>query len=178
MNFAGNNYAYISKKKVDKTKELRSQIQNNLQSMNVIQEEEEKAMDETLENIVNKEKIREGRRKSRSRSPREKKSRSRSGSIEINCDDELDRVYSDEEDIEEEMNIVRNAVEPKPGLFAKIGSSIRGLFSNNNKKEKKVLYSVSQARNNLKEKEKDVYEHEVDTNILSIKFEFLKDKVA
>jgi hypothetical protein len=82
-----------------------------------------------------------------------------------------------------------NQPEKSSGLFSKIGNSFKNIFSSNKKQEAEkgipdhkklkteVLYSVSQLNRNLNNNQKRTYEHEVDTNILSLKFEFLKDKV-
>lgn len=126
--------------------------------------------------------------------------RSRSNSLEKNFDEELDNVYScSDEDQEEEIEkmepgqnsyINDNSEEKNSNIFSKIGKSIKNIFSSNkkkttrhkynktinNKSDKEVLYKVSSLNRELNNDKKLEYEHEVDTNILSLKFEFLKDK--
>jgi len=82
-----------------------------------------------------------------------------------------------------------NEQEKSTGLFSKIGNTFKNIFSSNKKQEAEkeisndkkskteVLYSVSKMNRNLNNNQKRTFEHEVDTNILSLKFEFLKDKV-
>jgi hypothetical protein len=90
------------------------------------------------------------------------------------------------EDLEENPNRRSNKfVKPeKKGFFSKMGEKIKSVFDSSKskpEKEKKVIYNISSMlMNNMnsKIKSRSTYEHEVDTNIFSIKFEFLKDKVA
>jgi hypothetical protein len=238
MNFAGQNYAYISKKKIEKSKQLRNKTEKNM--LNTVKEEIEDInlkssdlmnIDSTANNKkfflsseahddpmtggeINSHNDKEINinacsssssnvpRRKRSIS-RERKRRSRSNSIEKINDEELDCVYSDEEEIEHEVekvyeqeleyiNINNNDKKKSTGLFSKIGDKFKNIFSskkkdNNNllsdfsnanapQKEKKVLYKVSKMKQ--QEAKECVYEHEVDTNVFSINFEFLKDKVA
>jgi hypothetical protein len=181
MNFAGKDYAYISKGKIEKTNELRSKKYNNMTSI----KEEKMGMDDSICDKFSEKKVEseKHRRRSRSRSKSlEKRRRSRSGSFELNEDDELDGVYSGEEEFEEELLEVKKEIQPikqEEGIFSKIGNSIKGLFSKYDKKKKKQnLYSVSKLKKDMHVEENKVYKHEVDTNVLSIKFEFLQDKVA
>ena len=229
MNFAGQKYTYISKKKIEKLHNIRAQSQSQksnqediksednpneiLHQMDVIKEElGESVFDETIKeflkedpNSENKIKLEPKVKISESSSEKiipkrtnafaEKNSeksnfrRSRSNSLEKNIDEELDNVYScsDEEDNQEEKEIENNSSNLKnenetksEGFFSRVGNTFKNIFSGKKKKsppKKKVLYSVSELnRNRMKEIEK-TYEHEVDTNILSLKFEFLKDMV-
>jgi len=152
----------------------------------------------------------------RKRSISRERRRSRSNSLERIQDKELDCVYSDDEEIEQEvenvylkeqmfheekcenLNMNINQVKGsdsknKKGFFSKLGDKFTNLFSsskndnqNDNQslknnfslpqREKKVLFKVSEL--SQKDKDEQIYEHEVDTNVFSINFEFLKDKVA
>ena len=126
MKFAGNKYAYISKKKLENV--------NNLKSIkNDILEEKKEDID-----VIEEENF-------ESKISKDKRIRSRSRSLEKNCDDELDEVYS----CDEEDNF--------------------GFIEKNLKKKK---YDLTTKLN-----ENKIYEHEIDTNILTINFEFLKEKV-
>jgi hypothetical protein len=174
----------------------------------VIMEEEEKCVEkESLSSCVSdsiktekqdsnvKIKITENKRRRRSNSREKKRHRSRSNSLENIHDNELDEVYSCEEDNSEEEEPSYEQIERSKGksggLFSNISKGIKNIFTSNKKdenkdkkerkeakkklkKQKKVLYTVSES-SNLKNK---VWEHEVDTNILTFKFEFLKEKVA
>jgi hypothetical protein len=133
MNFAGNGYTYISKKKLENIKKRKYKTEN-VDFMDI--EEEEKEHED-----INKPMRRDSTKKQRSRS------RSRSRSIERNNEEELDEVYSCDED---EVKLEKKAGGPKS-----------------------VKYKIATAKT-----EKKVYEHEIDTNILTIKFDFLKDKVG
>jgi hypothetical protein len=129
MDFAGNGYTYISKKKIDNVKKMKTQTE---EEKKIEIKEEEKECEDINKNIIR----------------RSSKSRSRSRSIERNVDSELDEVYSCDED----------------------DDIVKELPKNTGKKKKYDL-------KNLKTENK-VYEHEIDTNIITLKFNFLKDKVA
>lgn len=187
MEFAGNDYAYISSKKIDKVKKKTSPYTGNNEMLKTVKEEN--AIEEEEKEIENNNessqiKTVSEKRISRSIERSLEKQRSRSNSFEENEDVELDQVYSDEEEIETEIHTQKMMKEQKKeGLLNKIGNALKGVFSKPEKK-KKVLYDLSplmdsSGANNLKNNAKPkTYQHEVDTNILSIKFEFLKDKVA
>lgn len=189
MDFAGNNFTYISKKKMQKFQEEKLKS-NNLESI----EEEQKEVESSeviSPNIEQKEK-----RMSRSSKceKMESKSRSRSRSLESVNSQELDEVYSDEEECDKEveykkcsqetskksggvLSSIKNFFMPcsssKPSISkASNERSVKTISNPQNNVNNKVKYDLA----NLK-KEKNRYLHEVDTNVVSFKFNFLKEKV-
>jgi hypothetical protein len=160
MDFAGKNFAYVSKKKIEKLKNLKNQNQvikeeedsSEEASMDVIKEEEKEYESIKMPSLDKNEKCEErSRKKNKSKSKKRKQSRSRSRSIERNQEEELDYVYSCDEDMdmEDDDNVNRLPL------------------------GKKKKFNVADIK-----KENKTYEHEVDTNILTFKFNFLKEKVA
>jgi len=142
-----------------------------------------------------------GRNRSSSRSIEKLRKRSRSNSCEKIKDEELDFQYSDPDDFrsEEDNEELKNECffekspilnysekgimqqETKKGFFSKVGDTFSGLFSKKNKEsksneKKKCKYQLSYL--DKKNEVNSAYEHEVDTNVLTIGFEFLKNKVA
>lgn len=137
-----------------------------------------------------------------------KKSRSRSRSVESVCDVDLDAEYSDEDQDEEgnemcnlqqvpniqQMNyskpsssISENEKKEKVGFFGKVKNLFTGSSNNNNNNNKNQPKSFNinnipqkKVKYNLHDKKKQVekHHHEIDTNVLTFKFNFLKEKVA
>lgn len=171
MDFAGNKYTYISKKKVEKIRGFKSQNQN--QNLSVIKEKPENfEMSSNLNQVkldVGKKEKRSGRSRSRSN---EKNRRSRSNSIELNVSGELDEVYScdESEDKNSDNEDDEDDYKPKKKSEKKVKSQKESL----SKKDKKIKFNLA----SLKNTEDRVHEHEIDTNVLSIKFAFLSEKVG
>jgi hypothetical protein len=164
MEFAGKNFAYVSKKKLEKLKNLKEGKLNKKdyedEAMEEIQEEEkyedcdmecESERCEEEKPSMRKRRSSRGRCKSKDKNLR---ARSRSASLERNDDEELDEVYSCNEDEDENVD-----------LFSKIQGG--------DKKKKKKLFNLAELKD-----EKKVFQHEVDTNVLTFRFNFLKEKVA
>lgn len=152
MNFAGNNFTYISKKKYEKLKKK--------------------------ENLF----VNEGN----SRENSNNRSRSRSRSFESIDSEILDNKYSDieEEDEEFEISEKRESTNTnEDGFFSKITGFFKGDKKEKKKKEikskneSKAQSQKPKMKEKNKEKEKKVYQQEIDTNVISIRFNFLKEKV-
>jgi hypothetical protein len=145
MEFAGNNFAYVSKNRIEKIKNIKEGKVYMKDEMVDIKEEE-KSDESDCEKAEISETKSQSKCRRRSSNRKRQRSRSRSASLEKNNDEELDYVYSCDEMEEEDM------------------------FKPKSRKKKFHLADMK--------KEKKVFQHEVDTNILTFKFNFLKEKVA
>lgn len=166
MNFAGNNFTYISKTKKQTYNERKQNLSNNIQVVKSQKEENskvtEKIKDYDLDNKI------------------EKKERQRSRSIEIVDEEDLDLQYSDDEDLSYVHDVNKDISSSKKELKEVQKMDILNLQPNIDfkapimKKEKKVIWDVN------KKKKRDLrnFKHEVDTNIINFKFNFLKEKVS
>lgn len=199
MEFGGNNFAYISKKKANKISNLRNNV--NSSNSNNNKEEEKEFNNDNKKDYLKKqvEDSRRGREKTnfnddiimednsenfKKNKSNISRSRSRSNSCEKVIGEDLDAVYSESEmDFDEEEEIVNESKDEvkdiKPGFFQKLFSRSSNKNSSANKKlerkthKKIVKYNVSEK---VQDKNK-VYEHEVDTNVLKFNFGFLAEKV-
>ena len=195
MNFAGNKYTYISQNKIEKLQKLRQKKTE----LEVIKEDNLEKLDSTKKNVIegksmlkdiivsdnniSNELNENNNFRRRKFSEDKKRERSRSNSCESVNSCELDRQYSDEDeylsDVEEVNKIQEKESKVKTGFLDKVSnmfSSIGEKLKKNNKtevKQKKVLYDLHKDK-----KQANMYKHEVDTNILTFKFNFLKEKVA
>lgn len=173
MDLAGGKYTYVSRKKVEnvRSKLEKSKGLNTLDKIQEIQEseicdikEESKQFEKNQSNFS----IR-SRRRSRSKS----RSRSRSNSRESVKSVDLDMNYSCEEDniVEDDDVIFEEAFKPQPLLSGHKPEKKKKTFKPVPKK--KAQYSLQSI-----DHQSNTYKHEVDTNILSLKLNFLKEKLA
>jgi len=197
MDFGGNQFTYVSKKKVDKVRNMRQNqplssikeskdellLSTNLKpDLNKVSEKEKKLESEKSEKIDLRGRSR-SRSRSRSKDKKKMRARSRSNSIEMNNSQELDAVYScdelednDDDDEEEEDSFNFNSKSDVRYMDTRMDEQERSYKPQKAKKEKKKRQQINLAE--MKKTEDKVYEHEVDTNILSIKFAFLSEKVG
>ena len=165
MNFAGQKYTYISKKKVEKLNNIRSQKQkddmeiDSFENINEIKkghqtihenDKEEGNYDESIKDIMmidenavpNMISLEAPKNKSSSRqnafkeSRKRSRSRSRSNSLEKNDDEELDNVYSCGEEEDEDIKVNPQPQQPSSTLTFKYNSLNSEKFSNLNQPEK------------------------------------------
>lgn len=173
MEFAGNNYTYISKTKKQTYHDRKQNEQNNIK---VINSGNEVKKGRIKENCKVTEKIKDYDNENECLFV--KKERERSRSIEVVEEEDLDLQYSDDESI---SNLNEVKLKEESGNFHDIfnipNPSIDNNINNNQIpkriKEKKVLYNVNKKKRELKN-----FKHEVDTNIINFKFNFLKEKVS
>jgi len=230
MYFGGNNFTYLSKRKLQKVEKLKNpdlyslkqikeepeNLESSIQKQNINLRHPDDFWDDiTISNIPNNsnispiltsnnisnpnianrnlvdaktlntfnvnienEVIRGRKKESPSKLKDDSKSRSSSDSYEKNKDEELDEVYMSEDEEDDDDSISPNKIiqSQKQSMHHSIKKDNvkQPLKSLDSKGERRVKYNLAK----MKKSGQKVYKHKVDTNILTIKFAFLSDKIG